>query len=123
MRQKFPFTPTGVDDKMNALYAQSDVAIEAEAVAVETDCNGWMQDNFDLAPIQVDYMESLGETFSTETGQSLAHAFRNRLPVTMTKGDINTRSYKFIREEHMNTATYAPDEEPVYVESLNYYIS
>lgn len=123
MKQKFDFTPAGVAQKMDQLYAQSPTAIEAEAVAVETDCNAWMESNFDLSQTQVDYMVSLGSTFSSETGDSLAHAFRNRLPVTMTKGDISIRSYKFIRKEHQEAATYAPDEEPEYTECLYFYIS
>lgn len=123
MKQKFDFTPEGVAQKMDQLYAQSPTAIEAEAVAVETNCNGWIADNFELSPTQIDYMTSLGSTFSIETGDSLAHAFRHRTPVTMTKGDAAVRSYKFIRREHREEVTYAPDAEPEYTETLNFYIS
>jgi len=123
MKQKFPFTPEGVDDMLSTLYAEDDAVIETEAVAVEQNFNPWMEDNFELTSEQVDYMNSLGPIFSEQTGLHLAHAFRHRLPVTLTKGDISSRSYKFIREEQRKTATYAPAEAPIYAESLDFYIS
>jgi len=123
MKQKFPFTPVGVNEKVSSLYAEDNAIVEAEAFAVEQNLNLWMEDNFILTSEQLDYMDSLGPVFSEQTGEHLAYAFRHRLPVTLTKGDINSRSYKFIREEQRKSATYTPAVEPIYAESLDYYIS
>lgn len=123
MKQKFPFTPAGVDDRMNTLYAQDDASVELEAQAVESDLFGWTESNFELSSTQVDYMHSLGEIFADDTGAQLAFCFRHRFPVTMTKGEVEARGYKFIRPTQQVATTYAPDREPVLEGSLEVYIS
>lgn len=123
MEHKSPFTPAGVDQRIAHIYAQDDASVEQEALAVETDLFAWMQDNFLLDPSQVAYMLSLGEGFAQSVGQQLAFSFRHRLAVTMTKGDVQQRGYKFIRPKQEVTTTYAPDQEPTISGGLHFYIS
>ncbi|PRD44986.1 hypothetical protein [Sphingobacterium haloxyli] len=121
--QKYPFTPAGVDEKVNDLYAQSSSTIEAEAVAVSSNFFGWTSDNFDLTSDQINYMESLGPAFATENGDDLAFAFRNRLGVTMTKGDVSIRTSKFIRKEKKVSTVSEPTQEEVISGEISYFVS
>lgn len=121
--QKYPFTPQGVDDKIADLYNSAPPEIEAEAVAVSGDFCGWVTNNFDLSGEQITYMQSLGEAFATENGNDLAFAFRNRLAVTLTKGDISIRTSKFIRKEKNVATVSEPQEETTVSGEINYFIS
>lgn len=121
--QKYPFTPAGVDEKMEDLYAQSSSIIEAEAVAVSSNFFNWISHNFDLTGEQINYMESLGSTFATENGDDLAFAFRNRLVVTMTKGEVSIRTSKFIRKEKNVSTVSEPEQEEEISGEINYFVS
>lgn len=121
--QKYPFDPPGVDQKITDLYAKPSAQIEAEAVAVSTNFTGWMTDNFGLTGGQIGYMQSLGEDFATENGNDLAFAFRNRLAVTLTKGDSSARTSKFIRKEQNVTTVSEPEKETTVSGEINYFIS
>lgn len=123
MKEKFPLTPSGVDDKMEKMYAGDDASVEAEATAVETDPRQWILDSFVLEPRQVEYMDSLGSVFLADMGAALAYNFRHRYPVRLIRGDRQARSYKFIRKDQQDSVTYAPDQDPVEEGSLEIYIS
>ena len=123
MERKYPFTSLGLDELTADLYVQDDAYVEAEATKVEQNFFNWMESVFDLAPSQVDYMYSLGPAFAEETGSKVAFNFRQRYPVTMTKGEASTRSIKYIREEAQRTATYVPNEETKHEGGLHFYIS
>lgn len=123
MKKKFEFTSRGVEQRIVALYAQRRSSIEEEAKSVAADCIAWLQHNFDLMPSQVEYLQKLGLVFSQRLGEQLAYAFRHRMPIALHRGDLHFNGYVFIREERKQTVFYAPEEEPVYVDSLNYYIS
>lgn len=80
---KEPFTPTGVADKLTALYALSDPALEAEAVAIETDIKDWIGDNFNLTGAQTGYLAGLNSDFMDEMGAECALCFRNKLDIEL----------------------------------------
>lgn len=123
MRTKTPFTSTDVNKKMEEIRKADDTTVEREALAVETDFNKWLLDNFELADSQVNYLVSLGSEFSTTTGTNLGQAFRKRNVVTMEKGEVQARSIKFVREEQIQRTTYAPGTEAREDEVLHYFIS
>ncbi|RZF60245.1 hypothetical protein [Sphingobacterium corticibacterium] len=121
--KKYPFTPIGVGEKITDLYISPLPEIEAEAVAVSSNFCGWLTNNFDLSAEQISYLQSLGEDFATENGNDLAFAFRNRLAVTLTKGDISVRTSKFIRKEKSVSTVSEPEKETVVSGDINYFIS
>lgn len=123
MNTKTPFTPKEVNAKLSEIRIADDRTVELQAIAAETDFNKWLLDIFELADSQVDYLESLGAAFSESTGESLANAFRKRHLVTMEKGEIKSRSIKFVRKEETKSTTSVPNEEPVEEEELNFFIS
>lgn len=119
----YSFDTQGVDAKMNDLYAKTDAAVEAEAVSVSSDFFAWIILNFYLTEEQIIYMKSLGSAFAESNGNDLAFAFRNRLDVTLTKGDISARTIKFIRKEQNVTTVSEPEQASDVAGSIDYYIS
>ncbi|MBE8722693.1 hypothetical protein [Sphingobacterium pedocola] len=119
----YSFDTQGVDAKMKDLYAKPDAAIEAEAVSVSSDFVAWIVLNFYLTEEQVIYLKSLGPAFAESNGNDLAFAFRNRLDVTLTKGDISARTIKFIRKEQNVTTVSEPEQASDIAGSIDYYIS
>lgn len=123
MSTKTPFTSTDVNKKMDEIRRADDATVEREAHAVETDFNKWLLHNFELADSQIDYLLSLGSDFSKSTGANIGQAFRKRNPVTMEKGEMQSRSIKFVREEQVQRTTYVPGTIASEEEALNYFIS
>ena len=123
MNTKTPFTPLEVNMRLAEIRVATTEVVEAEATAVETDFNKWLPDNFALDAQQVAYLNSLGPAFSLDTGNSLAHAFRQRHKVTMEKGNPKLRSIKFIRKDKKEETTSAPDTAPSVENELNFFIS
>ncbi len=81
---KQPLTPTGVQDKQDELYLLADPALQIEAEAVRTDFRGWMDDNFDLTPSQVTYLDNLPDDFVHPLSCNTSAAIEFRLPITLT---------------------------------------
>lgn len=123
MSTKTPFTSTDVNKKMDEIRRADDATVEREAHDVETDFNKWLLHNFELTDSQIDYLLSLGSDFSKSTGTNIGQAFRKRNPVTMEKGEMQSRSIKFVREEQVQRTTYAPGTVASEDEALNYFIS
>lgn len=121
--QKYPLNEPGVNQQITDLYAKPDSVVEAAADAVSNDFFGWMTDTYELTSEQTQYMESLGDEFATENGRDLALAFRNRLPVTLTKGDISVRTSKFIRKEQNVTTVSEPDQATSITGEIHYFIT
>ncbi|GGH14614.1 hypothetical protein FAZ19_07325 [Sphingobacterium alkalisoli] len=119
----YSFDTLGVSAKMNDLYAGTEAEIEAEAVSVSSDFFAWLIFNFYLTKEQIAYMESLGTAFAESNGNDLAFAFRNRLDVRLTKGEISMRTEKFIRKEQNVTSVSLPGQESDVAGSIDYYIS
>jgi len=80
----FPFTPTGVNDKRNELYALSDTRLFAEADAIEADLKGWMPLNFSLTTDQSTFLAGMKDAALKYYGRQCALCFRNRLPIILT---------------------------------------
>lgn len=80
---KQPMTPTGVQDKINALYLLSDSALQTEAEAIQADFKAWIKANFSLSTQQGDYLDRLNRQISTYFGSQSSICFSNRLPIIL----------------------------------------
>ena len=78
-----PMTPTGVEDKIKALYLLSDTALQVEALAIQADFKAWIQANFILSTKQEDYLDDLNAQASAYFGSQCSVCFSNRLSVEL----------------------------------------
>jgi|SRR5690606_14609559 len=79
----FPFTPVGVSDKVDELYALSDGALNVEAAAIRTDFRLWVSDNFSLDTSQTAYLNSMSNDAVKYYGEQCGLCFTHRLPITL----------------------------------------
>ncbi|MBT2621925.1 hypothetical protein [Chryseobacterium sp. ISL-6] len=90
---KQPMTPTGVQNKINALYLLSDAALQAEAEAIQADFKAWIKANFSLSTQQGDYLDRLNSQISTYFGSQSSICFSNRLPIELIYPEPPTGEY------------------------------
>lgn len=87
MMEKFPFTPAGVQEMNDYLYAQTDAELGLIIDEVQHDLIDWMKDTFILEPDQVDFMEALDPSFLFVLSNQLAATMTLRLPIRLVKPD------------------------------------
>lgn len=78
-----PMTPTGVEDKIKALYLLSDTALQVEALSIQADFKAWVRANFILSTKQEDYLDDLNAQISAYFGSQSSICFSNRLPIEL----------------------------------------
>jgi len=83
MATLYPFTPQGVQDKLEELYALSDAALFVQAAAIEADFSSWIVSNFSLSPEQEVFLDDMNEEALNYFGSQCALCFRHRLPITL----------------------------------------
>lgn len=55
----YPFTPKGVEEKLESLYNLENELLLMEADSIELDFVGWMEANFNLNPPQKAYLNGI----------------------------------------------------------------
>lgn len=122
----YPFTPSGVQDKLTQLYALPDELLSIEANEIELDFVDWMKDNFDLSTDQQDFLDNINEDAINYYGSQCALCFRHRLEIILiypnpvpgyAKYPETTNTIKVVTDENGNievtgsltfTMTYRP---------------
>lgn len=61
--EKRPFTPQGLQDLINQLYALPDAELQSEATAIGIDFTLWTNNHFTLSSQQVDFLNAIDERF------------------------------------------------------------
>lgn len=89
-KEKFSFTPTGVDNWNTYFYAQDQPYRDATIQAIQTDLRVWIKDTFDLAPDQIIWMDALDDDFIFLISSQLAITLYFLLPVRLIKPDTPT---------------------------------
>lgn len=89
-----PMTPTGVEDKIKALYLLSDTALQLEALAIQADFKAWIKANFILSTKQEDYLDDLNAQISAYFGSQCSICFSNRLAIEMIYPAPPTGEYR-----------------------------
>jgi len=80
-----PFTPAGVQAKLDELYVLPDASLYFEADQVRDDFRNWMKANFSLTTEQDAYLDALPGDFVTPTAFDTSMAIRHRRPITLTQ--------------------------------------
>lgn len=102
-----PFTPAGVQAKLDELYVLPDASLYAEADQVRDDFSNWMKVNFALTTEQDVYLDSLPLDFITPTAFDTSMAIRYRRPITLTQlGPVSAS--KLVRTSPALEYTYDP---------------
>lgn len=78
-----PFTPAGVQDKQDELYALPDPELHAEAAIIRSDFRNWVKANFTLDATQDSYLDNLPDTFVNPMACDTALAVHFRLPIVL----------------------------------------
>lgn len=81
--EKPSFTPAGVEQVLQGLYAQSNQIIEEEAKALRADLRNWLAQHFELNPHQQEFINKLHNDAIAHYAHLGAFAINNRLPVTL----------------------------------------
>src|SRR5690606_21845704 len=76
-------TPSGVQLKMDELYALSDPALQLEAESLQSDYQGWIAANFTLTTEQSTYLANLDAKFSEYVAINSALAMRSRVSMPL----------------------------------------
>ena len=106
---KQPFTPAGVELKIDELYALSDPLLEEQAEAAKSDFPTWLSDNFSFTDPQSDYLGDIATEFTTALGYQFSVALGNRLPITLMEPfiiDPDDYSSKILKTEENPTLIY-----------------
>lgn len=86
----FPFTPEGVEDKLDELYALSDTALAVEAEAIRVNFRKWIRDNFVLSANQANFLTNINDDAAQYYGQECSFCFLNRLDIILVYPDPPT---------------------------------
>lgn len=81
--QKFPFTPEGVQQQQDLLYALADQELEVQAALLRDDFRNWVIGHFELNSAQQAYLAGLDERFIQRLAADSAFAVANRLEVQL----------------------------------------
>lgn len=83
--EKYPFTPGGVEQWQNELYAKPDAEVAAEAAEVSASLTDWLPSRFSLTPEQVAYLRAVDSGLAAVWSTELAYAIIHRISVVLDK--------------------------------------
>jgi len=105
-------TPSGVQLKLDELYALSDPALQLEAEALQSDYQGWIAANFSLTPEQQTYLANLDAQFIEYAAFNSAFAMRNRMPMALAvlnpSASSKSAASKLVRTNNSMIVTQDP---------------
>ncbi len=83
----FPFTPQGVQDLLEDLYALPDPDLAIEADAIANNFKLWMASHFSFTVGQLAYLDDISNTITNYYGQQCSFGFNNRLSIILNYPD------------------------------------
>lgn len=83
--EKYPFTPSGVEQWQTELYAKPDAVVALEAAAVSASLYDWLPDRFSLSHEQVNYLNAVDSGLAAVWSTELAYAIIHRVSVVLDK--------------------------------------
>ncbi|RYE00320.1 MAG: hypothetical protein EOP54_00625 [Sphingobacteriales bacterium] len=104
---KQPFTEDGVNNKIAALYALDNAALNTEADLLEAGFNAWMNANFTLTTQQETYLSDMSTDTISYLSERLSFCFRHRVEILFSKTDPTSSSYVKWSETKDKTKTRA----------------
>ncbi len=86
----FPFSPVGVEDKLNELYALPDQALALQAEDISANFKKWIKASFELDEQQTKFLNAMNDEVTTYYGQQCSLCFLNRLDISLVYPDAPT---------------------------------
>jgi len=83
----YPFTPAGVQDKLDELYALTNTQLAAEAESIKEDFRAWIKSAFILNNDQKDFLDDMNDSAITYYGEQCSLCFLHRLDITLIYPD------------------------------------
>jgi hypothetical protein len=83
----FPFSPQGVQDLLDQLYALPDPDLAVEADAIANNFKSWMASHFSFTVAQLAYLDDISNTVTNYYGQQCSFGFNNRLQINLNYPD------------------------------------
>lgn len=79
----YPFTPKGVNDRLDDLYLLSDEDLALEADAIRSDFRDWMVTNFIFDTTQLAFLNGMNNNVVNYYGEQCSICFLYRLPIIL----------------------------------------
>lgn len=95
----YPFTPEGVQSKLQELYALPNADLKIQATEVKDDLALWVSNNFSLTQNQQAFLGLQDEFVLNAIGGNAAICLLFRLPVEYIAEPPQTNLSKFLRED------------------------
>lgn len=95
-----PFSPEGVQQKMNDLYQLNDADLFIQADAVQSDFKQWIIDNFTLDTTQNNFLNNLDDRFVAHASSNSSLAIKNRLSIILIRPVIPSPASKLIEMQN-----------------------
>ncbi|WP_277014992.1 hypothetical protein [Flavobacterium lindanitolerans] len=83
----FPFSPQGVQDLLDHLYALPDPDLAIEADAIANNFKSWMASHFSFTVAQLAYLDDISNSVTNYYGQQCSFGFNNRLAIILNYPD------------------------------------
>ncbi len=78
---KAPFTPSGVQQKFNEIYALPQSGIDTHAQKIASDFRDWMDSEFSLNVKESQYLDTMDDGFLDFLAAELSLAVKSKIPV------------------------------------------
>jgi len=88
--KKYPLSTAGLADLLAQLYALPDAALLKESASITANFRSWLNDNFELAATQLDFLDQIDNAFIAKAAASSAQFVQNRLPIQLIKANSTT---------------------------------
>lgn len=99
----YPFTPEGVNQKLDDLYALSDNDLKVQADLIKADLPQWMNNNFSLTTEQQTYLNNLENRAVIYLQDQCSFNVENRLTIFLVQeGSPSTGQFKWVHTENTN---------------------
>jgi hypothetical protein len=103
------FTPSGVQEKLDDLYALTDPDLSVQAASVKEDFRSWMENNFILDTEEQTYLDNLDDKAVIRYGDEMSFCFLYRLSVVLVQNPPVTGLDKYVHT-HNAIETSASDD-------------
>lgn len=127
--QKFPFSPTGLQELLGQLYQLPDSKLSAEAASAAADLRNWLSERFELEQSQLNYLNLLDTQFIADAAEQVRYFMASRKPIQLIKQEPSQLDQsrdepadKIVVVNGDKKSSYSPQQGYSADESLNFTI-
>ena len=130
--EKFPFSPTGLNDLLTGLFALEDQELQQQADQVGNNFRTFVAEHFELSASQLLFLAAMDENFISDAASSSKSFVERRLMIGLIKanppenrnpGDDDKDRGKLVDLDKKETSSFSRENGFQYSESLTFIIS